>query len=160
MIKLPEKKKSSGKQLDDELLQQMLMNGDNTKGMFEPDENATGEVTKSFVETAKICFQNNDDPQKLKALLDVTGTPSTITKDNIVVFKMNEWAKGMCKDNGVVYTIKIDEPSKVAEDFNKYCDQNDGVYKDNGVFAFDGYGLKMQTNLDGTINIIVVEADQ
>ena len=33
-----DKKKSSGKQLDDEILASMMANGDNTKGMFEPDE--------------------------------------------------------------------------------------------------------------------------
>lgn len=33
-----DKKKSSGKQLDDEVLASMMANGDNTKGMFEPDE--------------------------------------------------------------------------------------------------------------------------
>lgn len=37
-IKVEDKKKSSGKQLDDEVLASMMANGDNTKGMFEPDE--------------------------------------------------------------------------------------------------------------------------
>ena len=37
-IKIPDKKKSSSKPLDDEVLQSMMANGDNTKGMFEPDE--------------------------------------------------------------------------------------------------------------------------
>ena len=36
--KVEDKKKSSGKQLDDEVLASMMANGDNTKGMFEPDE--------------------------------------------------------------------------------------------------------------------------
>ena len=37
-IKVPDKKKSSKKPIDDEVLQSMMANGDNTKGMFEPDE--------------------------------------------------------------------------------------------------------------------------
>ena len=37
-VKVEEKKKSSGKPLDDEVIASMMANGDNTKGMFEPDE--------------------------------------------------------------------------------------------------------------------------
>lgn len=37
-IKVEDKKKSSGKPLDDEVIASMMANGDNTKGMFEPDE--------------------------------------------------------------------------------------------------------------------------
>lgn len=37
-IKVEDKKKSSGKHLDDEVIASMMANGDNTKGMFEPDE--------------------------------------------------------------------------------------------------------------------------
>lgn len=37
-IKVEDKKKSSGKPLDDEVIASMIANGDNTKGMFEPDE--------------------------------------------------------------------------------------------------------------------------
>lgn len=37
-VKVEDKKKSSGKPLDDEVIQAMMANGDNTKGMFEPDE--------------------------------------------------------------------------------------------------------------------------
>ena len=37
-IKPEEKKKSSGKQIDDEVIASLLANGDNTRGMFEPDE--------------------------------------------------------------------------------------------------------------------------
>lgn len=59
-IKVPEKKKSSGKQLDDELLQQMLMNGDNTKGMFEPDE-------KELLDKDEKAHEEPTDKVKLKA---------------------------------------------------------------------------------------------
>ena len=37
-IKVEDKKKSSGKQIDDEVLASMMANGDNTAGMFTPDE--------------------------------------------------------------------------------------------------------------------------
>ena len=37
-VKPEEKKKSSGKPLDDEVIASMMANGDNTKGMFEPNE--------------------------------------------------------------------------------------------------------------------------
>lgn len=37
-VKVEDKKKSSGKPLDDEVIASMMANGDNTKGMFEPDE--------------------------------------------------------------------------------------------------------------------------
>lgn len=37
-IKYKDKKKSSGKQIDDEVLNDLLMNGDNTKGMITPSE--------------------------------------------------------------------------------------------------------------------------
>lgn len=37
-VKVEEKKKSSNKPLDDEVIASMMANGDNTKGMFEPDE--------------------------------------------------------------------------------------------------------------------------
>ena len=37
-IKVPDKKKTSSKPIDDEVLQSMMANGDNSKGMFEPDE--------------------------------------------------------------------------------------------------------------------------
>lgn len=36
--KVEDEKKSSGKTLDDEVIASMMANGDNTKGMFEPDE--------------------------------------------------------------------------------------------------------------------------
>lgn len=136
----------------------VLFIGNTVAVMFEPDE-VTGELTKTFVETAKICFQTKDDPQKLKALLDVIGTPSKIIQDSIVVFNMNEHAKGMYKDKGVMYTITVDNHPKIAEDFTKYCEQNGGVFRDDGICVFNGYGLKMETNIDGTINLYVVEDD-
>lgn len=37
-VKVPDKKKSSGKPLDDEVIASMMANGDNTRGMFEPNE--------------------------------------------------------------------------------------------------------------------------
>lgn len=37
-VKVPNKTKSSGKPLDDEVIASMLANGDNTAGMFTPDE--------------------------------------------------------------------------------------------------------------------------
>lgn len=37
-IKVEDKKKSSGKPLDDEVIASMMANGDNTRGMFEPNE--------------------------------------------------------------------------------------------------------------------------
>lgn len=37
-IKYKDRKKSSGKQIDDEVLNDLLMNGDNTKGMITPSE--------------------------------------------------------------------------------------------------------------------------
>ena len=43
-IKYEDKKKSSGKQIDDEVLRELVANGDNTKGMFEPkDKEKDGE---------------------------------------------------------------------------------------------------------------------
>jgi hypothetical protein len=37
-VKIPDKKKSTGKQIDDEVIASMIANGDNTDGMFTPDE--------------------------------------------------------------------------------------------------------------------------
>ena len=52
-IKVEEKKKSSSKPLDDEVIASMMANGDNTKGMFEPDESEVKDLLKYYNNTRK-----------------------------------------------------------------------------------------------------------
>ena len=54
-VKVEDKKKSSGKSIDDEVIAAMMANGDNTKGMFEPDES---EVTD---EDEKLHEEQHED---------------------------------------------------------------------------------------------------
>lgn len=60
-VKPEEKKKSSGKPLDDEVIASMMANGDNTRGMFEPDES---EVIDKDKKEKK--HEDQDDSAKLK----------------------------------------------------------------------------------------------
>ena len=59
-IKVPDKKKSSNKPLDDEILQSMMANGDNTKGMFEPDESEVKDKDEKL-------HEDQDKDAKLKS---------------------------------------------------------------------------------------------
>jgi hypothetical protein len=69
-IKYKDKKKSSGKQIDDEVLNDLLMNGDNTKGMITPSEkerkkaNDDEELHKEPDEEAKIEVKGSAKPSK------------------------------------------------------------------------------------------------
>ena len=58
-VKTEDKKKSSGKQIDDSIIASMMANGDNTKGMFEPDES---EVT----DKDDKLHEETDEDAKLK----------------------------------------------------------------------------------------------
>lgn len=58
-IKVPDKKKSSGKTIDAEILQQLMSNGDNTKGMFEPNED-------ELLEENEKAHEDPDEDVKIK----------------------------------------------------------------------------------------------
>lgn len=58
-IKVDDKKKSSGKALDDEVIASMMANGDNTKGMFEPKESEVKDKDEKL-------HEDQDDKVKLK----------------------------------------------------------------------------------------------
>ena len=60
-VKVEEKKKSSGKPLDDEVIQAMMANGDNTRGMFEPDESEVIDKDKK-----EKLHEDPDEKVKLK----------------------------------------------------------------------------------------------
>lgn len=60
-VKVENKKKSSGKQLDDEVIASMMANGDNTKGMFEPDESEVVDKDKK-----EKLHEDPDEKVKLK----------------------------------------------------------------------------------------------
>jgi hypothetical protein len=64
-IKYEDKKASSGKKIDDEVLRELVANGDNTKGMFEPkDKEKDGEEQshQEVDEKAKIKGKGNAKP--------------------------------------------------------------------------------------------------
>lgn len=73
-VKPEEKKKSSGKPLDDEVIASMMANGDNTRGMFEPDES---EVIDKDKKEKK--HEDQDEKAKLKTKGDAK--PSDKYKD-------------------------------------------------------------------------------
>ena len=58
-IKVPDKKKSSGKTIDAEILQQLMSNGDNSKGMFEPNED-------ELLEENEKAHEDQDEDVKIK----------------------------------------------------------------------------------------------
>jgi hypothetical protein len=60
-VKPEEKKKSSGKPLDDEVIASMMANGDNTRGMFEPDESEVVDKDKK-----EKLHEDPDESVKLK----------------------------------------------------------------------------------------------
>ena len=60
-VKVPDKKKSTGKQIDDEVIASMLANGDNTKGMFQPDESEVVDKDKK-----EKLHEDQDEKTKLK----------------------------------------------------------------------------------------------
>lgn len=60
-VKPEEKKKSSGKPLDDEVIASMIANGDNTKGMFEPNESEVLDKNKKEKK-----HEDQDESVKLK----------------------------------------------------------------------------------------------
>lgn len=67
-IKYKDKKKSSGKKIEDEVLNDLLMNGDNTKGMITPSEkdrkksNDDEELHKETDEDARLKGKGNAKP--------------------------------------------------------------------------------------------------
>ena len=67
-VKHEEKKKSSGKPLDDEVLASMMANGDNTRGMFEPDESEVKDKDEKLHEdqdeSAKLKTKGNAKPSE------------------------------------------------------------------------------------------------
>ena len=60
-VKVEDKKKSSGKPIDDEVIAAMMANGDNTKGMFEPDESELVDKDKK-----EKLHEESDEKVKLK----------------------------------------------------------------------------------------------
>lgn len=73
-VKVEEKKKSSGKPLDDEVIASMMANGDNTRGMFEPDESEVVDKDKK-----EKLHEEPDEDAKLKTKGDAK--PSDKYKD-------------------------------------------------------------------------------
>lgn len=71
-VKPEEKKKSSGKPLDDEVIASMMANGDNTRGMFEPDES-------EVIDKDEKLHEDQDKDVKLKTKGDAK--PSDKYKD-------------------------------------------------------------------------------
>ena len=67
-IKIEDKKKTSSKPLDDEVIQAMMANGDNTKGMFEPDESEVvdkdDKLHEEPDEKVKLKTKGNAKPSK------------------------------------------------------------------------------------------------
>lgn len=69
-IKYKDKKKSSGKQIEEDVLNDLLMNGDNTKGMITPSEkdrekdNDGSKLHEDPDEKAKPKFKGNAKPSK------------------------------------------------------------------------------------------------
>lgn len=60
-VKVEDKKKTSSKPLDDEVIASMMANGDNTRGMFEPDESELVDKKKK-----EKLHQDPDEDVKLK----------------------------------------------------------------------------------------------
>ena len=74
-IKVENKKKSSGKPLDDEVIASMMANGDNTKGMFEPDESEVVDKNKK-----EKLHEDQDKEVKLKTRGDAKPSDKYITE--------------------------------------------------------------------------------
>lgn len=72
-IKVEGKKKTSSKPIDDEVLQSMMANGDNTAGMFEPNES---EVT----DKDEKLHQDQDKKAKLKTKGDAKPSDKYVTE--------------------------------------------------------------------------------
>lgn len=73
-VKVEDKKKSSSKPLDDEVIASMMANGDNTRGMFEPDESEVVDKDKK-----EKLHEEPDEDAKLKTKGDAK--PSDKYKD-------------------------------------------------------------------------------
>ena len=74
-IKVDDKKKSSGKPLDDEVIASMMANGDNTKGMFEPDESEVVDKNKK-----EKLHEDQDKEVKLKTRGDAKPSDKYMTE--------------------------------------------------------------------------------
>ena len=74
-IKVEDKKKSSGKPLDDEVIASMMANGDNTKGMFEPDESEVVDKDKK-----EKLHEDQDKEVKLKTRGEAKPSDKYITE--------------------------------------------------------------------------------
>ena len=74
-VKVEDKKKSSGKPLDDEIIASMMANGDNTKGMFEPDESEIVDKNKK-----EKLHEDQDKEVKLKTRGDAKPSDKYITE--------------------------------------------------------------------------------
>ena len=74
-IKVENKKKSSGKPLDDEVIASMMANGDNTKGMFEPDESEVVDKNKE-----EKLHEDQDKEVKLKTRGDAKPSDKYMTE--------------------------------------------------------------------------------
>ena len=74
-IKIEDKKKSSGKPLDDEVIASMMANGDNTKGMFEPDESEVVDKDKK-----EKLHEDQDKEVKLKTRGEAKPSDKYITE--------------------------------------------------------------------------------
>ena len=74
-IKVEDKKKSSGKPLDDEVIASMMANGDNTKGMFEPDESEVVDKNKK-----EKLHEDQDKEVKLKTRGDAKPSDKYMTE--------------------------------------------------------------------------------
>lgn len=74
-IKVEDKKKSSGKPLDDEVIASMMANGDNTKGMFEPDESEVVDKDKK-----EKLHEDQDKEVKLKTRGDAKPSDKYMTE--------------------------------------------------------------------------------
>lgn len=72
-IKVEDKKKSSGKALDDEVIASMMANGDNTRGMFEPKESEVKDKDKKL-------HEDQDEKVKLKTKGDAKPSDKYLTE--------------------------------------------------------------------------------
>lgn len=82
-LKVEDKKKSSGKQIDEDILASLIANGDNTKGMFEPDESEVKEKDEKL-------HEEPDEEAKLKTKGDAKPSDKYATEFQKAMIKNPE----------------------------------------------------------------------
>lgn len=130
-IKVEDKKKTSSKPLDDEVIQAMMSNGDNTKGMFEPDES-------EVVDKDEKLHEDPDEKVKLKTKGDAKPSDKYATEFQKDIIKNPEnyyidTPKGkmtikeaMSKGyNPITKRFNAKEPSNKAKELFSKLNEND-----------------------------------